>query len=145
CLCQFEQACGFIGQMLAVWSLCALCRVFEEQGTGAQGERNILRHGCGIRGCGLRVETFLQVGRPGVEAIDPCFERVEPVAERVDGETGSPEIVGKGRERSGSPIGFARGAIEEPSGDVIVAIAEDGGGYRYGIAQDSLCRITSTV
>ena len=90
-------------------------------------------------------DSLSQIGGPCVEVIDPGLDGVEPVAELVDGEGGSPEVVGEGRERRGPPGGLAGVPVEQTPRDVVVAIAEDCGGNRDRVAKDSFCGVATAV
>jgi hypothetical protein len=136
-----------LGEELAVGAFGALRGLMEQDRARLQGKGNVLRLGGGVRcvGVWLGREALLQVGAPGVEVIDPCLEGVEPVAELVDREGDSPEIVGEGRQRRGAPVFFAGVPVKQASGDVVVAVTEDCRGHGDGVAEDSLCGIAAAI
>lgn len=82
---------------------------------------------------------------PGVEVIDPGFDGEAPGADLIDGEGRAPTIVGESRECSRLPFALRVVAIEEPSGDVIVSVAEDGGGNLNDIAEGAFGWVAAIV
>ena len=96
-------------------------------GADAKGEGDVLR------GVVLGGESLGEVVAPGVEVVDPGFDGEVPGADFVGGEGSGPEVVGESSEGGGLPFALGVVAEEEACGDVIVAVAEDGGGDGYGV------------
>ena len=111
----------------------------EMVGADAEGEGDVLR------GVVLGGEALGEIVVPGVEVVDPGFDGEVPRADFVGGEGGGPEVVGEGGEGGGLPLALGVVAIEEACGDVIVAVAEDGGGDLDGVAEDALGGMAAVV
>ena len=133
---------GGVKEDLTDGERCAPGGLFEVDGSGSEGEGDVLRGGARS---GLGFEAFFQVGVPGFEVIDPGFDGEEPVSQLIHGEGGLPEVVGEGGEGCGVPVFFGGVAVEEATGDVVVAVGEDGGGDGDLVVEDALCGIAAAV
>ncbi len=101
-----------VGEELAVRPFGALGGLLQQQRTRQEGEGDVLPAGR-IRFTGIRLgcKPLPQIGRPGVEVIDPAFQGIEPISEFVHGEACGPKVVGESDERYCAPVGFACVAI----------------------------------
>jgi hypothetical protein len=142
-----ERGCDVL-QMPGVGSAGACGGLVDELRADVEGERDVLWRQValdGVGGVGLRVETLAKVGAPGIEVVDPGLDGEDPGAEAICGEASCPHVVGKGRHGGGAPVGLTFRFIEQPGGDMIMAVRKDGGGDFDLVAQEATGGIAAAV
>jgi hypothetical protein len=93
----------------------------------------------------LSGKTFLEIGVPCAEVVDPGLDGVVPHARLVDEKRCGPQVVGERCYRCRAPRSVLFVPKEHSSGDMIVPIAKDGCGHGNSVTHYPFCGIAATV
>jgi hypothetical protein len=77
--------------------------------------------------------------------VNPSLYSELPLAEPVHAKRGSPKVIAESLHRRNPPVWFARGAVQNTNGQLVVTIGEHSGGNRDVVACDAPYRMTTAI